>query len=115
MGRWIMWQPVVLELYDNRLLPLASSEYRFTYRMPAESEALALKARVQYHILTDGQREMLRTKYGLTADDPYRFEIYAREFPLTEALATILTRESNQQAAVIVEPESSSCKVRAES
>jgi len=115
MGRWIMWQPVVLELYDNRLLPLASREYRFTYRMPAESEALALKARVQYHILTDGQHEMLETKYGLTADDPYRFEIYAREFPLTEALATILTRESNQQAAVIVEPESSSCKVRAES
>lgn len=115
MGRWIMWQPVVLELYDNRLLPLASSEYRFTYRMPAESEALALKARVQYHILTDGQHEMLRTKYGLTADDPYRFEIYAREFPLTGALATILSRESNQQAAVSVEPESSSCKVRAES
>lgn len=115
MGRWIMWQPVVLELYDNRLLPLASSEYRFTYRMPAESEALALKARVQYHILTDGQHEMLRTKYGLTADDPYRFEIYAREFPLTEALATILSRESNQQAAVSIEPESSSCRVRAES
>ena len=115
MGRWIMWQPVVLELYDNRLLPLASREYRFTYRMPVESEALALKARVQYHILTDGQHEMLRTKYGLTADDPYRFEIYAREFPLTGALATILSRESNQQAAVSVEPESSSCKVRAES
>lgn len=115
MGRWIMWQPVVLELYDNRLLPLASSEYRFTYRMPAESEALALKARVQYHILTDGQHEMLQTKYGLTADDPYRFEIYAREFPLTGALATILSRESNQQAAVSIEPESSSCRVRAES
>ena len=115
MGRWIMWQPVILELYDNRLLPLASREYRFTYRMPAESDGLALKARVQYHILTDGQHDMLRTKFGLTADDPYRFEIYAREFPLTGALATILSRESNQQAAVSVEPESSSCKVRAES
>lgn len=115
MGRWIMWQPVILELYDNRLLPLASREYRFTYRMPAESDGLALKARVQYHILTDGQHDMLRTKFGLTAGDPYRFEIYAREFPLTGALATILSRESNQQAAVSVEPESSSCKVRAES
>ena len=115
MGRWIMWQPVILELYDNRLLPLASREYRFTYRMPAESDGLALKARVQYHILTDGQHDMLRTKFGLTADDPYRFEIYAREFPLTGALATILSRESDQQAAVSVEPESLSCKVRAES
>jgi cytochrome c554/c'-like protein len=115
MGRWIMWQPAVVELYDNRLFPLASREYRFTYRMPAESEGLALKARVQYHILTDGQHEMLRTKYGLTANDPYRFEIYAREFPLTGDLATMLNRESNQQAAVSVQPESSSCKLKADS
>jgi hypothetical protein len=115
MGRWIMWQPAIVELYDNRLLPLASREYRFTYRMPAESEGLALKARVQYHILTDGQHEMLRTKYGLTADDPYRFEIYAREFPLTTELSSILSRESNQQRALSVQPESSSCRVKADS
>jgi hypothetical protein len=115
MGRWIMWQPAIVELYDNRLLPLASREYRFTYRMPAESEGLALKARVQYHILTDGQHEMLRTKYGLTADDPYRFEIYAREFPLTTELSSILSRESKQQRALSVQPESSSCRVKADS
>ncbi len=115
MGRWIMWQPAIVELYDNRLLPLASREYRFTYRMPAESEGLALKIRVRYHILTDGQHEMLRTKYGLTANDPYRFEIYAREFPLTGDLATVLSRESSQQAAVSVQTETPSCKVKADS
>lgn len=115
MGRWIMWQPAIVEVYDNRLLPLASREYRFTYRMPAESEGLALKALVQYHILTDGQHEMLRTKYGLTANDPYRFEIYAREFPLTGDLATVLSRESGQQTAVNVQPESPSCKVKTNS
>jgi hypothetical protein len=115
MGRWILWQPAIVELYDNRLLPLASREYRFTYRMPAESEGLALKARVQYHILTDGQHEMLRTKYGLTANDPYRFEIYAREFPLTADLSSVLSRGGNQQAALSVQPESSSCRVKADS
>jgi cytochrome c554/c'-like protein len=115
MGRWIMWQPAIVELYDNRLLPLASREYRFTYRMPAESEGLALMARVQYHILTDGQHEMLRTKYGLTASDPYQFEIYAREFPLTGDLATVLSGESSRQTAVNVLPESPSCKVKADS
>jgi hypothetical protein len=115
MGRWIIWQPAVVELYDNRLLPLASREYRFTFRMPADSEGLALKARVQYHILTDGQHEMLRTKYGLTANDPYRFEIYAREFPLTAELASVLSRESDQQTALSVQPESSSCRVKADS
>ena len=34
MGRWIMWQPAIVELYDNRLLPLASRDYPFAYRMP---------------------------------------------------------------------------------
>src|SRR5947209_16689158 len=56
MGRWILWQPVIVELYDNRLPPLASRDYRFTHRMPASSDALAglkLQVRVRYHILTD--------------------------------------------------------------
>jgi hypothetical protein len=115
MGRWILWQPAIVELYDNRLLPLASREYRFSYRMPAESEGLALKARVQYHIVTDGQHETLRTKYGLTATDPYRFEIYAREFPLTAEFSSALSRGSNQQTALRVQPESPSCRVKADS
>ena len=90
MGRWILWQPVVVEVYDNRLLPLASREYTFTYRMPEQAEGLTLTTLVRYHILTDGQHEMLRTKYGLTAGDPYRFTIYERAFPLSNELAAAL-------------------------
>jgi hypothetical protein len=90
MGRWILWQPAVVEVYDNRLLPLASREYTFTYRMPEQAAGLTLKTLVRYHILTDGQHEMLRTKYGLTADDPYRFTIYERAFPLSDGLAAAL-------------------------
>lgn len=86
MGRWILWQPVVLEVYDNRLLPLASREYTFRTRMPERDGGLTLKTLVRYHILTDDQHEMLRTKYGLTGDDPYRFTIYERAFPLSQAL-----------------------------
>jgi hypothetical protein len=82
MGRWIMWQPAVVELYDNRLLPLAGREYRFAYRLPAQVNGLTIRARVRYHILTDSQHEMLKTKYGLTGTDPYAFTIYEREFPL---------------------------------
>lgn len=87
MGRWILWQPVILEVYDNRLLPLASREYRFQYRLPRDAgtvEDLVLKTRIRYHILTDGQHRMLRDKYGLRAEVPYRFTIYEREFPLAK-------------------------------
>jgi hypothetical protein len=115
MGRWILWQPAILELYDNRLLPLASREYNFAYRIPPQSEGLILKARVQYHILTDGQHEMLRTRYGLTGNDPYRFVIYEREFPLSEKLAAALDQENRQQTALSRPVEGTSCKVKAES
>ncbi len=31
---------------------------------------------------------MLKTKYGLMADDPYAFTVYEREVPLNGALAS---------------------------
>jgi hypothetical protein len=92
MGRWILWQPVVLEVYDNRLLPLASREYSFTYRVPDQAAGLTLTTLVRYHILTDDQHETLRAKYGLTANEPYRFTIYERTFPLSGELAAALDR-----------------------
>ncbi|MGH7230359.1 MAG: hypothetical protein ACREJU_03260, partial [Nitrospiraceae bacterium] len=70
MGRWILWQPVILEVYDNRLLPLASRSYTFTYRLPNESVRMTLKTLVRYHILTDAQHAMLKRKYQLSGDDP---------------------------------------------
>jgi hypothetical protein len=113
MGRWIMWQPAIVELYDNRLLPLASREYQFAYQLPVQAEGLKVKTRVQYHILTDKQHEMLQTKYGLTGNDPYRFAIYEREFPLTGALASALSK-SDQPSVLSRQPNELSCKAGAE-
>ena len=95
IGRWILWQPVILEVYDNRLLPLASREYRFSYRLPAHPDGMTLRFRVRYHILTDGQHEMLRTRYGLTAPDPYVFTIYERVFPLSGDLTAAVQAGSD--------------------
>lgn len=98
MGRWILWQPVIVEVYDNRLLPLASKEYHFSFQVPDQAEGMTVTARVRYHILTDEQHDMLRTEYGLTGDDPYVFEIYERELPLTPHLASLLDQEESQMA-----------------
>ena len=97
MGRWIMWQPAIVELYDNRLMPLASRDYTFTYRLPKEIDGLRLKARVRYHIQSERQHEMLVKKYGLTANDPYWFTIYERAVPLAGNLATNLTDEPDSR------------------
>ena len=90
MGRWILWQPVIWEVYDNRLLPLASRDYEFTYDVPDDARNWKVQARIRYHILTDDQHEMLREKYELTAEDPYVFTIYDRDFPLDESLSVAL-------------------------
>jgi nitrate reductase cytochrome c-type subunit len=87
MGRWIMWQPAIIELYDNRLLPLATRDYRFSYRVPQEVAGLNLKVRVRYHIQSERQHQMLIKKFGLTANDPYNFAVYERSVPLAGDLA----------------------------
>ena len=90
MGRWILWQPVIVELYDNRLPPLASRDYRFTYRMPGSSDVIAglkLQVQVRYHILTDKAYQTLKTRYGLQGDHPYSFVIYERAVPLSGPLS----------------------------
>ncbi|HJT20688.1 MAG TPA: hypothetical protein VJ746_09470 [Nitrospira sp.] len=87
MGRWIMWQPAIVELYDNRLMPLASRDYTFSYRLPNELAGLKLRARVRYHIQSERQHQMLIDKFGLTANDPYHFTVYEREVPLATDLA----------------------------
>ena len=113
MGRWILWQPAIVELYENRLLPLASRDYQFTYRLPSDAKGLILKTKVQYHILTDGQHEMLQNKYGLTGTDPYRFVIDEREFPLSGELAAAL-RAGGRSVSGSGSPDRVSCKADTE-
>ena len=87
MGRWILWQPAIIELHDNRLLPLASRDYTFEYQLPKDVTGLTLITKVRYHIQTEQQHQMLIDKYGLTAPDPYFFTVYERTVPLTSNLA----------------------------
>jgi hypothetical protein len=87
MGRWILWQPVIIELHDNRLMPLASRDYTFEYQLPKDVTGLTLITKVRYHIQTERQHQMLIDKYGLTAPDPYFFTVYERTVPLTGNLA----------------------------
>jgi len=94
MGRWILWQPAIVELYDNRLLPLASRNYTFTYHLPRQIDGLHLTARVQYHIQTEGQHAMLKKKYGLTSQEAYFYTVYERDVPLSGDLNASLGQGS---------------------
>jgi hypothetical protein len=93
MGRWLLWQPMIVELYDNRLLPLASRSYTFRYRLPPEPMRMTLETRVHYHIVTEDQHAMLKKKYQLTGNEPYRFTIYERAIPLSGDLTAAFTQD----------------------
>ncbi|MEP6601378.1 MAG: hypothetical protein ABJB49_06145 [Nitrospirota bacterium] len=94
MGRWILWQPAIVELYDNRLLPLASRNYTFTYHLPRQMDGLRLTARVRYHIQTEGQHQMLKKNYGLTSPEAYFYTVYERDVPLSGDLNVSLGQGS---------------------
>ena len=99
MGRWILWQPVIWEVWDNRLKPLQTRNYRFTYQMPqlgGMEGPLTLRVVVTYHIQTDAQNQMLRKKYGLTGNKPYNFPVFEREIPLTEPFPEVVQDAGNQ-------------------
>lgn len=81
-----MWQPALIELHNNRLMPLASRDYRFEYQLPKDSTGLKLITKGRYHIQTERQHQMLMNKYGLTTNDPYHFTVYERTAPLTSNL-----------------------------
>ncbi|MEX5219825.1 MAG: cytochrome c family protein [Nitrospira sp.] len=104
MGRWIMWQPAIVELYDNRLLPLAGRDYSFTTRLPEEIDGLRLIARVRYHIQSERQHRMLINKYGLTAEDPYHFTVYERDVPLAADIASALNDAPDPRLGCAVPP-----------
>jgi hypothetical protein len=99
MGRWILWQPVIVDLYDNRLPPLASRDYRFTYRTPEPAEGLKLQVLVRYHILTDKAYETLKTRYGMQGEHPYNFTIYERIVSLDGPLSAEMIPLGSMRAA----------------
>ena len=82
IGRWILWKPVIVEVYENRPAPLESLTYRFDYQISADYEGLSLVAEVAYNIMSERSHGVLETKYGLTAKDPYSFVIFSETMPL---------------------------------
>ena len=83
IGRWIIWKPVIVELYGNRVPPLESRDYTFEYRVPRNGKVeLRLAVEVRYHIMTERTHAKLKEKYGLTGSDPISFVVYEYERPL---------------------------------
>ncbi len=85
ISRWIIWRPLIIEVYQNRIQPLESRDYDLTYRMPelSRAEGMTVHAKVSYHIMTEKAYQKLKDKHGLTEEVPHVFTIFEETQPLT--------------------------------
>ena len=85
ISRWIIWRPIIIEVYQNRIPPLEGRSYEFSYRMPdpARAAGMTVHAKVTYHILTEKAYARLQNKFGLTEEVPHVFTIAEQTLPLT--------------------------------
>jgi len=79
ISRWIVWKPIIVEVYENRIPPLGEREY--TYAVTAR-KGHTLEVTVSYHILTRSQKRRLIDKYGLPPDTVDSFTLYDRTVDL---------------------------------
>jgi len=79
IGRWIIWKPIIIEVYENRIKPLESRSYRFSYNASAGE---SIRVQVIYHIMTERAKERLRKKYGLTEDVLIESKIFEDIIPI---------------------------------
>lgn len=98
MGRWILWWPMIVEVYENRLSPLQHRDYQFRYRLPGKLDGLTLTARVRYHIMTEKQYQRLQTRYGLKEEVPYEFTVWEETIRLDEPLSDSRTAQAGSRS-----------------
>jgi hypothetical protein len=77
--RWIVWRPIIVELYENRIPPLESRDY--THAVTTR-RGHTLTATVSYHILTARQKDKLIDRYALPPDTMDHFTVYERTVDL---------------------------------
>lgn len=77
--RWLIWKPVIVELYENRIPPLKSRDY---VQPVTTREGHTLTVTVSYHILTARQKDRLIEDYGLPPDTMDHFTVYERTVDL---------------------------------
>ena len=82
ISRRLIWWPLIVEYYDNRIGPLESRDFSFRYPLPEESSELMVRTRVRYHIMKEKTNRKLRKKYGLTGEDPYVFDLVEQSISL---------------------------------
>jgi hypothetical protein len=79
IGRWLIWKPIIIELYENRIPPLEHRDYH--YKVTAKP-GHTLKVTVKYHIVTKRAKNMLIKKFDLPAAVVDHFILFEQEVPL---------------------------------
>lgn len=80
IGRNIIWAPVLIELSDDRLGPLESRLFEFSFQAPEDGVAV-VSVSVDYRFLSDAVKKRMK-KYGLPDDAVASINIYGEDLRL---------------------------------
>ena len=85
IGRWIIWKPIIIELYENRIKPHESKDYKFNHALAnGEKEETSIRVQVVYHIMTERAKNKLKQKYGLKEDISIEYKIFEDVTPFID-------------------------------
>ncbi|MBI5135915.1 MAG: hypothetical protein HZA24_01120 [Nitrospirae bacterium] len=79
IGRWLIWKPVIIELYENRIPPTEFRDYRYTAQTGPGRQ---LRVTVTYHIVTERAKGRLIRKYDLPPDTVDHFTLFEQTVDL---------------------------------
>lgn len=87
IARWLIWKPIIVEVFENRIPPLQNKKYSYTVKAKPGHK---LKVTVKYHIVTERAKNMLIKKFDLPPDTVHQFTLFEQTVDLGSGMmATI--------------------------
>jgi hypothetical protein len=78
LKRYILWRPLIVDLWDTRLPYGVSREYDFQFSVQGDPRPAALDVTVRYHLLDEARRRRI----GYQNIEPIAYPIYHDVIPL---------------------------------
>nr|BBJ02397.1 hypothetical protein YBY_02450 [Marinobacter nauticus] len=82
LGRTILWWPLIVELYDNRLD--INEERSFELKLPSNTARVG--AQVRYLVVTERQHKRLVEKHGLPPETRREYSVFREQIGLGERI-----------------------------
>ena len=82
LKRTVMWRPFIVDLWDTRLPPGEPRQYAVEYSTEQISSAVAIEAKVRYHLVDESRARRINYQYG----EPIDYEVFSKRIEINDSL-----------------------------